>query len=91
MTARAFLHEDRSQSHGSEITSKLDQLLAIRVKAERLPEPSPLAVEVVTRWLAGAGLSLSPFEATDFVRFVLAADQYTRPAAPVVAGPDARD
>jgi hypothetical protein len=75
MTA-ALRVEERSQSCGSTITSRRDELLTVHVLADRRPAPRDLTLQVLMIELQSRGLSVAIGEADAIARRILAAEVY---------------
>lgn len=92
MSANAsFVVEDRKQSHGTEITSHRDDLLAVQVLAQRAPTPTDLAVRLMILRLQGRGLSVGVWEAEALVQEILTAEKYAKERPPHQVAVDPRD
>lgn len=75
MTA-ALRVEELSQSCGSTITSRRDELLTVHVLADRRTAPRDLTLQVLVLELQGRGMSVAVGEADAIARRILAAEAY---------------
>lgn len=85
--------EERSQSGGTTITSRRDDLLAVQVLGARRPAPSEMTVQALAVELSCRGLSLGTEELAAIANVVLAAEVY-RPSSdgqPACCVVEARD
>lgn len=73
--ATQFQTEDRTQSGGTEICSRINQLHRVNALAHKLPMPSDLTVRLIIAVMGGRGISLSVDEAVDWLRTFAAAEQ----------------
>ena len=68
--------EERTASGGQTVTSRRNDLLAVRVLAVRRRAPTWLAVQIVLLEFQSRGVSLALGEADEIARRVLAAEEY---------------
>ena len=68
--------EQRSQSGGTTILSRRDELLVVNVLAERRASPRDLTIQILVLELQGRGLRVTVGEADAIARRLLAAESY---------------